>query len=104
VYLARVVAEKLKRSKLRIRRLSKDLKDNKSSIRRARLMVLGALPRKRQRDLGKRARSVRKEWRRKRRLEISRGWYGSLGARNKLMQSLLRTSKRRMRKQRLRSY
>jgi hypothetical protein len=104
VYLAREVAEKLKRSQLRIRRLSKDLRDNKSSIRRARLMVLGVLPRKRPTDRGKRARSVRKEWTRKRRLETSRGWYGSLRARNRLKPSLLRTIKRRMRRQRLRSY
>ena len=89
---------------MRIRRLSKDLRDNKYSIRRARLMVRGSLPRKRPRDRGKRARSVRKEWRRIRRLETSRGWYGSLRARNRLKQSLLRTSKRRMRRQKLRSY
>lgn len=89
---------------MRIRRHSKDQRDNKSSIRRARLMVRGALPRKRPKDRGKRARSVRKEWRRKRRLETSRGWYGSQRVRNRLKQSLLRTSKRRMRRQRLRSY
>ena len=103
-YLAREAAEKLKRRQLRIRRLSKDLRDNKSSIRRAKLTVRGALPTKRPRDRGKRARSVRKEWRRKRRLEKSRSWYGSLRARNRLKQSLLRTSKRRMRRQRQRSY
>ena len=89
---------------MRIRRLSKDLRDNKSSIRRARLMVRGSLPRKRPRDQEKRARSVRKEWRRIRRLETSRGWYGSLRARNRLKPSLLRAIKKRMRRQRLRSY
>jgi hypothetical protein len=81
VYLAREAAEKLKRSQLRKRRLSKDLRNHKSSIRRVRLM---GLLRKRPRDRGKRARSVRKGWRRKRRREKSRGWYGSRRARNRL--------------------
>ena len=104
MYLATEAAEKLKRTPLRIRRLSKDLRDNKSSIRRVKLMVLGALLRKRPTDRRKRARSVRKEWRRKRRLEKSSGWYGSRRARNRLKQRLLTISKRRMRKQRPRSF
>jgi hypothetical protein len=63
VYLARVAAEKLMRSQLlRIRSLSKDLRDNKSSIRRVKLMVLRIQPRKRLKDRGKRVTSVRKEW------------------------------------------
>ena len=71
VYLAREAAEKLKMSQYRIRRLSKGLRDNKSSIRRGEmLMVLtGRPPRKRPpKDRGKTARNVRKEWIRKRML------------------------------------
>ena len=102
MYLAREAAEKLKRNQLRKKRLSKDLRNHKSSIRRVRLM---GLPRKRPpRDREKRARSVRKGWKRKRRLEKSRGWYGSRRARNRLKQSLLRISRRRMRRRRQRSY
>ena len=102
MYLAREAAEKLKRNQLRKKRLSKDLRNHKSSIRRVRLMVL---PRKRPpRDREKRARSVRKGWKRKRRGETSRGWYGSPRARNRLKQSLLRIIRRRMRRRRLRNY
>ena len=104
VYLAREAAEKRKRNQLRKRRLSKDLRDNKSSIRRVRLLMV--LPRKNPpRDPGKRARNVRKGRRRKRRWwERSRGWYGSRRARNRLKQSLLRIGRRRMRRRRLRNY
>lgn len=101
VYLAREAAEKLKRNQLRKRRISKDLRNHKSSIRRVRLM---GLPRKRPRDRGKRVKSVKKGWRRKRRGEKSRGWYGSRRARNRLKQSLLRISRRRMRRRRLMNY
>ena len=104
MYLAREAAEKRKRNQLRKRRLSKDLRDNKSSIRGVRLLMV--LPRKSPpRDPRKRARNVRKGWRRKRRWwETSRGWYGSRRARNRLKQSLLRIGRRRMRRRRLRSY
>ena len=88
VYLAREAAEKLKKKQLRKRRISKDLRNHKSSIRKVRLLMV--LPRKRPpRDPGKRVRSVRKGRRRKRRGETSRGWYGSRRARNRLKQSLL---------------
>jgi hypothetical protein len=104
VYLAREVAEKRKRNQLRKRRLSKDIRNHKSSIRRVRLLMV--LPRKRPpRDPGRRARNVRKGRRRKKRCwETSRGWYGSPRARNRLKQSLLRIGRRRMRRRRLRSY